>query len=240
MKNNLVKVFSTSIFGNSLIKTQKNDTIVSVACSALHDLSNTISVIKGTIMLLQDKNSAHSEIIDVMNESLDNATKIIRSGMDYLVNLNDNNVFTLYSEILHTIKNFQKRLFKQGVLINIDVDSHIYIKSNPLIIDRIFTNLINNSLDAFADCKDGRSKRIVIKAYEFNSKITLEIEDNACGIAQEHIKKVFDSGYTTKNASSGMGLFLIRELIEKNLGGNIWINSKEGCYTKIKIILPNN
>jgi signal transduction histidine kinase len=81
--------------------------------------------------------------------------------------------------------------------------------------EQVILNIINNSKDAKEDAKID----IVIK------KPTITIRDDAGGIKTEHIKKIFDPYFSTKEGSDGIGLYIAKSIIEKNMGGKLEVES---------------
>lgn len=98
-------------------------------------------------------------------------------------------------------------------------------------------NVISNSADALADV-DSPDKRIEIRVYEEGSDLVCEIEDNAGGIDEDIIDKVFEMYFTTKpgKKGTGLGLYITKTIIENNLNGKVNCeNTKNGLMTKIRI-----
>ena len=79
-------------------------------------------------------------------------------------------------------------------------------------------NLIENAFDAFKGMHD-RDKEITISIDDDDSVVALLISDNGKGIAEENLSRIFENGYTTKNnANSGIGLYLVQEIVNKGNG----------------------
>ncbi len=110
----------------------------------------------------------------------------------------------------------------------------IKFPSSKLI--QIMLNLLVNAVDAV---KEIPNKRIQIRAgREDENHFYIEIEDNGYGIEKDNIKNIFLPFYSTKKKNgTGLGLFVIKQIIENNKG-NILIDSKKDKGTKFKIILP--
>jgi PAS domain S-box-containing protein len=101
---------------------------------------------------------------------------------------------------------------------------------------QIILNLITNAKDAILERRkkglmkgDGKGK-ISIDFYKKDNKIIIELSDNGGGIPEEHISKVFDAHFTTKekDTGTGIGLYIARTIIEKNMGGKLSVANIEG------------
>jgi len=103
---------------------------------------------------------------------------------------------------------------------------------------QVITNLFDNSLDAIgAKPRAGKRGRIDLLAQASNGDLQLTWQDNGCGISTDRMPQMFVPFATTKPTGNGLGLFIIRNIIE-NHGGSIAVESQEGRGTKFKIVLP--
>ena len=112
----------------------------------------------------------------------------------------------------------------------------------PNELSQVFLNILNNSKDALIN-KNLSTKLVNINIYEDENFNIIEVHDNAFGIEEEIITKIFDPYFTTKHKSqgTGIGLYMTKEIIEKHMNGLITvqnnsftINSKEyygACFT---------
>ena len=109
----------------------------------------------------------------------------------------------------------------------------------PVMADKdtlrsVFTNLVINSLQAI----DGEGGNIVIRIINDEHGLArVEITDTGRGIAPEDISKVFEPYYSTKETGTGLGLPIVRKVIEDH-GGTVSVSSKLGGGTTFTIALP--
>lgn len=100
-------------------------------------------------------------------------------------------------------------------------------------------NVINNSIDAHSTVEDEMlDKRIEIKIYESGNYTVTEILDNAGGLSEEELEKLYDMYYSTKDSDSGtgLGLYISKNIIENILEGTIFSeNDMNGLLTVISI-----
>ncbi|QKF65881.1 signal transduction sensor histidine kinase [Arcobacter venerupis] len=124
---------------------------------------------------------------------------------------------------------------------NVKLD--IIIKKNPEIIaykndySQVLINIINNAKDVLVQRKIG-NPYIKISIYEENKNIITTVEDNAGGVKVNPIEKIFDPFFTyEKMGGSGIGLFMSKLIIEKNMNGKLSVeNTSNGAF--FKIIIP--
>ena len=97
---------------------------------------------------------------------------------------------------------------------------------------RVFTNLINNSIQAIS--RDGKIE-IILKC--LNNLITVDFTDNGSGIPMELKEHIFEPQFTTKSNGKGLGLAMVHQII-KNHSGEINLISSQNHKTCFKIDLP--
>ena len=109
----------------------------------------------------------------------------------------------------------------------------IFSYSNELL--QVVLNLIKNAEDVLLENKI-KDPVILIRCYSNADKAVLEIEDNAGGIDESIIEKVFDPYFTTKDEvnGTGLGLYMSKTIIEEHCGGTLMVsNSSKGALFKV-------
>ncbi|MBK1812746.1 sensor histidine kinase [Clostridium sp. YIM B02505] len=136
--------------------------------------------------------------------------------------------------------NEEKKLFiKNKIIPKIEIDESIEVYSDAKWLKFILTQVIINGVKY----SQGKGKELVIKAYEDEKEIKLDILDEGIGIPTKDIKRVFDSFFTGENGrkygeSTGMGLYITKEVC-KNLGHEVEIESFANVGTKVTIKFNN-
>ena len=96
---------------------------------------------------------------------------------------------------------------------------------------QVLINILNNSKDAL-EFLNKNEKFIFINIFRENNKAIVEIKDNAGGIKEDILDKVFEPYFTTKHQSqgTGIGLFMCKEIINKHMNGEIYISNTSFEY----------
>ena len=81
-----------------------------------------------------------------------------------------------------------------------------------------------------------RSGRVVLRAIIIKNVVELEVEDNGYGISANDVKRIWKTGYSTKN-HPGFGLAFVQKVVEGH-EGSVNIKSEVGQGTKVWITLP--
>lgn len=95
-------------------------------------------------------------------------------------------------------------------------------------LSQVIINVMNNAKDALVE-KKVEDPWVKIDLQKINNKALITIEDNAGGIPQEVINRIFDQNYTTKDHSvgTGLGLYMSKKIMEESFDGNIYVKNTE-------------
>jgi len=126
---------------------------------------------------------------------------------------------------------FQKKGAKFISELNTE-DTKIFV--DPKQIKRVFMNILKNSLQVIP-----LGGEIKLKSETDGDMISIIVSDNGHGIPPENLEKIFDPFFTTKEKGAGLGLSIVKKLIEDN-NGKITVKSEQGKYTAFTISLPKS
>lgn len=110
----------------------------------------------------------------------------------------------------------------------------------PNEFSQALINILNNAKDALKSNNTATERRINLSASIDSGLIRVYVEDNAGGIPDDIINKIFDPYFTTKHKSqgTGLGLYMSKMLIEQSFGGRLAVANQNGgaCFLiEIKI-----
>ena len=115
-----------------------------------------------------------------------------------------------------------------GIKLEINANPEIRVFGYENEFAQVILNLFSNSRDAFKIIKKS-NPTIKVKIYQENDKSVIIITDNAGGIPQNIIDKIFTTGITTKDRGTGMGLLMSKKIID-GMNGTIKVqNISEGA-----------
>ena len=107
-----------------------------------------------------------------------------------------------------------------------------YLDKTQLI--RVVTNLVKNATQALNEVEN---KKIEVSVSEVNNEVEILIADNGKGISEDDSEKVFEPKFTTKTSGMGLGLPMVKNIVEA-YGGTISFTSEMDKGTVFKVILP--
>ena len=114
-------------------------------------------------------------------------------------------------------------------------EEEIISKIDRTQLIRIITNLVKNAIQAIPEQQENKAVAVTIKKQSNNVIIT--VADNGIGIATEDFNRIFEPKFTTKSSGMGLGLSIIKNIIE-NYNGTITFESLKGKGTTFTVSLP--
>jgi len=212
---------------NDVVKHQQFNDRYKIFKNFLHDVRSPLSVLKIFISNSFDIKSERKLIVDSaldriesMVTQVDNPSKASRLFKIPLI------------RTLHEVVE-QKKLEYPDLKIDFFPSSEVFIFADKTQIQRILSNLINNSYESY----NGDIKIVNINFDVGNCEVRIRISDLGSGIPPAILNRLMNEAFTTKNFGSGIGLHSAHEYI-KNLGGGMEIISKVNHGTTVEIRLP--
>lgn len=217
-----------------------------------HDFNNILTGITGYVELaiteVTEDSSVYSylqEVNSICNIARDMVKEIFLSTIKTEGKSIPVHIVPLIKEIL--------KLLKMSLPCNIEIKEYIEVTSDTVMVNQIqlyhiLSNLCINASQAIGE-KDGIIEVFLTDMndddmYQYpdlkeGNYLNLSVKDNGCGINSDNLKRIFEPLFTTKKhgKGKGIGLSFIQNIIN-NIGGRIYVSSKEGEYSIFKIFLP--
>jgi len=113
-------------------------------------------------------------------------------------------------------------------------DKGIYVNADKEHINGIFSNLIQNSIQAIPPGGEGL---IHVNLELKDQKVVVSVADNGTGIPESIRKKMFTPNFTTKSSGTGLGLSIVKKYVE-NASGTIWFESEQNKGSVFYVEFP--
>lgn len=201
-----------------------------MAKQVAHEIKNPLTPMKLSLQQLlrvYDPNDPESEkkvkkVADSIIEQIDALTKIANEFSNFAKMPRPEEVTM---DLLPIIKNVSE-VFRQEANCEITIETTlktVNVRADKDQMIRTFNNLIKNAIQAIPENKEGKI-RIEIKKEE--KLFLIEIEDNGTGIPQDKKPNIFVPYFTTKSAGTGLGLAMVKQIVE-NHNGTIYFTTKK-------------
>ncbi|PKP17922.1 MAG: two-component sensor histidine kinase, partial [Bacteroidetes bacterium HGW-Bacteroidetes-23] len=212
-----------------------------MAKQVAHEVKNPLTPMRLTVQSFQRKFDENDPNI---KQKLDDYTNTLLQQIDIM------------SSVANAFSNFASMPAQQNELINVvevvslgleifnenyihfeSTEKEIFMLMDRTQLIRIITNLVKNATQAISN--ENSNPIVLISVSEENSTVKIEVKDNGIGISDENKMYVFEPKFTTKNSGMGLGLGIIKKIIE-NYNGTITFESEENSGTTFTVILPIN
>lgn len=238
---------------DQLRRVQKMEALGQLTGGIAHDFNNILSIIQGSLELIQYKDFKKDPIL----KNIENALKATQRGADITKKLLSFSRKELGRVSLHSLGKFIKdleELLAKSLTVSIKVDTHLAEDLWPVALDPgdledAILNLSINARDAMPN--GGRliieaSNKVLDESYaQINSNaaageyVMISVSDTGVGMSKEVKDKALEPFFTTKEKGkgTGLGLSMVYGFVQRS-GGHIKIYSKVGEGTSIRIFLP--
>jgi len=226
----------------NLARAEKLATIGTLAAGVAHEIGTPLGIISGRAEQLLER-AATLDGADGLQKGLssilsqvDKVSTTIRQLLDFARVRPIEAVAVTPAHLLETAGALLDHRFRQArVALSLDANTAVpAVSADPGQLEQVFVNLLMNASDA---CVPGGHVSVV--ASRSGDRVCVEVRDDGCGIAPEHLPSVLDPFFTTKKRGQGTGLGLtIAADIVKNHGGALEIDSAVGRGTTVRVFLP--
>jgi len=202
-----------------------------------HEIRNPLGIIRSSADLLKKKIKAvdpSNTIPDIIVEESGRLNDIITDFLNFAKPKNPNLAPCLIDEVLEkNISFLAAQIQKEGYIIKRHYDNNLpEIMADSAMLYQAFLNIIINAMQAMPD-----GGEIRIETGLNGTFITIHIEDEGEGVHKDVMDKIWDPFFTTKEKGTGLGLGIVKNIIEAH-GGSIRIDNKPAHGACVAIELP--
>ena len=209
------------------------------ATGMAHEIKNPLSAIKTFAQYLPEKHGDpdfRQKFFRIVQDELDRINTIVKELSDFAkpapLQLQPIHLSSLVQDTLTLLSD---QCLKQAVEVRTAFNENgQLIQADPNQLKQVLLNLLLNSLEAME-----QGGRLEVAAQPQHGRVVLTITDTGCGIPPQHEKDIWDPFFTTKERGMGLGLAIVRGVIERH-GGEIRLESHPGQGTRVILSLPRS
>ena len=216
----------------SIKKAEQNKVWVGLSKETAHQLGTPISSLMAWMQMLETTD-LDSSIVEDMNKDV-NRLSIIADRFSKIGSKPEMELAFVNESVVKSLEYMRTRI-SQRVKLNIYTgDDECGVLLCMSLFEWVMENLTKNAVDAMQG--DGK---IDITVSSNANTVLIDVADTGKGIARKNFGNVFNPGYTTKKRGWGLGLTLVKRIIEEYHGGRIYVKESElGKGTTFRIELP--
>ena len=227
-----------------------------LSAGLFHELANPLTAINLNMEQISElcKNNPEWEKFSKNIERTVSASKkmgnFLNSVRKQVGKQEEKNRFSLNKEIEEALELLEFKAKKSKVDLIFKAEEEFFLFNNQVKFHQLIANLVSNAIDSYLGKTKEKDCVVVIslerggdenKGVDFlNSEIILKVQDNGSGLSKEIQEKVFEAFFSTKSfeKGTGLGLALVKSVVEKDYNGKIKIKSEEGLGSEFIIIIP--
>lgn len=237
------------ITAQKILEEQKKLALVrQIAGKMAHDFNNILGIIMGTaeLSLMGCLDYKTKKSLETIFDQTLRGRNLTKNLVAFAKDQAPSQIFFKISEkIDQTLTLFKKEIEAIELITQINGDIPELL-ADPEMIAHSLANLIQNAIHATSKTDH---PQICIRSVYRNNEICVEIEDNGCGIPEEHLEKIYDPAFTLKGTrditgsyksdirGTGYGMANVKKYIEQHQG-KIEVVSEFGQGTKVSLCLP--
>ena len=219
------------------MQTTNTQTIDSLELSKMfHEIKNPLTLINSSLQLIQEE---HPEVTTFRfwNQTMEDM-KNLRSLLDELstfqkgnvLNITKINLFDFTEDLLESTAGF---LLETGTPLNLESSiDDLDFYADDVKLRQAIINLLKNAAESSAS-----GSPIFLRITADPHQLYISVADKGCGISKDDLSKIFEPFHTTKSYGTGLGLPIVKKIIESH-NGKLHIQSEEGAGTTFLISLP--
>ena len=213
----------------------------------IHDIKNPVALIKSLVELLRSYDLTATEQMEIIDDIFETTTKIVSLSQEVsrilslestaiTLNLETYNINEIITDVFrrNSVASKNKKI---SMLLDLGNDIP-QVELDYQKVDEIIDNLISNAIKF-----SHSGGEIRIKSINAEDNVVVEISDNGLGLSEVDIQKAFQRGSrlsakpTANEPSSGLGLWIVRKLVEAH-NGRVWVRSALGKGSTFAFAMP--
>ena len=235
-----------------LLRTQRLESVGRLASGIAHDLNNILSPMLMVPPLLREvvKDPVLRNMLDLVETNAQRGSNIIKQLLTFGRGLEGERVPVQLRALVSDMSGIIRETFHKNIITRRETPRDTWLVSGDATqLHQVLMNLCVNARDAMPE---GGTLTLKLENQEFDESfarmtpgtkpgryVCLSVTDTGQGIAPEHLDKIYDPFFTTKELGQGTGLGLSTVLgIVQSHGGFIQVHSQPGRGTQFKVYLP--
>tara|TARA_R110000850_G_scaffold271031_2_gene404906 strand:+ start:302628 stop:304091 length:1464 start_codon:yes stop_codon:yes gene_type:complete len=234
--NNMIDELELS--ATALAANERESAWREMAKQVAHEIKNPLTPMRLTVQSFErkfDKNDPNiqdkvNEFTTSLIQQIDTMSSIASAFSTYA------NMPAQKDETLNLVKIVKLALdiFNESFVEFTSDEKEIIVRLDRTQLIRVVTNLVKNAIQSVSEREE---PKVEVKVYSEEGLAVIEVVDNGLGIPEENKLRVFEPKFTTKSSGMGLGLAMVKNIIE-NYNGNISLESELHKGSVFRVVFP--
>jgi signal transduction histidine kinase len=222
-----------------LAQSEREEAWREMAKQVAHEIKNPLTPMRLTVQSFQRKFDANDpelkqklkDYSDTLIQQIDTMSAVASAFSNFA------SMPAQQNETLNVVEVVELALdiFNEDYLVFESDEKEIITKMDRTQLIRIITNLVKNAIQAIPE--NQAEKKVLVSVRRHPSEVIILVRDNGTGIEKQFQDQIFEPKFTTKNSGMGLGLGIIKNIIE-NYKGTITFETQTGQGTTFLVALP--
>ncbi|MEO6883670.1 MAG: HAMP domain-containing sensor histidine kinase [Bacteroidia bacterium] len=225
-----------------LVKSERETAWREMAKQVAHEIKNPLTPMKLSIQQLQrtfkdhraDMETHVQQLTESLIEQIETLSSIANSFAAFAKMPKALSEKVELKSILIHVADLFKQTSPAQIITQFLITENCFVMADKEQLVRVFNNLIKNAIQALPEEKDGKIELIISRE---KNNFLIAIKDNGTGISPEAITKIFEPNFTTKSAGMGLGLAMVKNMID-SFNGSISFETELEKGTTFFVRLP--
>ncbi len=221
-----------------LIRADRLAAMGELTAGVAHEVRNPLAVIRASVQLLEDSECDEDRLLQataVIKQEIDRLDRVIKALLDFGRPAAPTMRRVDINEVLDEVVLFTREFAGRG---GVDIAEGLAerlpeVMGDPEQLKQVFVNLITNAVQAMED----QGGTLTVATGTEGVFVYARFTDTGRGVASEHLGKIFDPFFSTKDDGSGLGLTIVHRIVDEH-DGRIEVASVQGKGTAFTVLLP--
>lgn len=220
-----------------LSKSEQLAAVGELAASIAHEVRNPLAGMKGALEVLRGELSVNPDNLEIVDELLAQITRLENLVRDLLTFARPRAVsrqgFDLHELLDRLLRRYKEAADEAGITVHRGYGPGTgALNADLQQMEQVFLNLIHNAIQAMES-----GGTLTVSTRLDNGEMTIAFEDRGSGIPPADLTRIFQPFFTTKHRGSGLGLPIVKKILEAH-GGSIEVSSVLGQGTTAIVTIP--
>lgn len=213
-----------------------------ISTALFHDLANHLTSVSIDIEGLKSSNK--SNILQRIQHNIHYIDDVVQQVRYQIGGRRTSESFNLAREISEVIKILNYKTIEAKVQIKLHLKSprkNLVYKGDATRFRQLIINLLSNAIDAYSSSEGSKNygREVIVSVERQQHIFVIMVSDWGGGIVVPKKSQIFEPFFSTKEKGIGIGLFMVKEIVEKDLSGSIDVKSGPKDGTHFKVTIPH-
>jgi len=222
----------------AVVRAERLSAVGELTRGVAHEINNPLAIILGQVEILRDdaKDDAARHGLELIDKAARRAAAVVRDLRQFAEPASPQRTPCPFGALVQeALARQEARLAAEGITLITAIEEAPPVWADAGQLDQLLGHLVDNARQAIASA--GRGGAIAVRVAPIVAGVRLEVLDDGPGIAPEHLPRVFNPFFTTREGSRGLGLSVAHGIVREH-GGRIWAENRTEGGARLVVELP--